>query len=76
MEEANDLLPPKNMDRTNLVDCYHALLLATLMEEGLFDVCTMYIVQYIINTHINVVLGEVGGGAFASLAGSPSLRFY
>ena len=38
VEEGNDLLPPKNMDRTNLVECYHALLLATLMEEGLFEV--------------------------------------
>ena len=38
VEEGNDLLPPKNMDRTNLVECYHALLLATLMEDGLFEV--------------------------------------
>ena len=41
VEEGNDLLPPKNMDRTNLVECYHALLLATLMEEGLFEVCIL-----------------------------------
>ena len=36
--EANDLLPAKTVDRTNLVDCYQALLLAALMEAGLFDV--------------------------------------
>ncbi len=37
-EEGNDLLPPKSMDRTNLIDCYQALLLAAFMEEGLFHV--------------------------------------
>ena len=37
-EEGNDLLPPKSMDRTNLIDCYQALILAALIEEGLFHV--------------------------------------
>ena len=37
-EEGNNLLPPKTVDRTNLVDCYQGLMLAALMEEGLFHV--------------------------------------
>lgn len=37
-EEGNDLLPPKSVDRTNLIDCYQALILAALIEEGLFHV--------------------------------------
>ena len=37
-EEGNDLLPPKSMGRTNLINSYQALLLAALLEEGLFDV--------------------------------------
>ncbi len=36
--EGKDLLPPKTVDRTDLVNCYQALLLATLLETGLFDV--------------------------------------
>lgn len=36
--EGFDLLPPKTVDRTDLVNCYQALLLATLLETGLFDV--------------------------------------
>ena len=35
-EEAKALLSPKAMSRTNLLDCYHALLLASFMEVGLF----------------------------------------
>ena len=38
MEEGRDLLPPKTVDRTNLIDCYQALLLAALVEEGLLEV--------------------------------------
>ena len=38
MEEGKDLLPPKYGSRTNLVDCFHALLLAVLIEEGVFEV--------------------------------------
>jgi uncharacterized membrane protein YukC len=37
-EEGHDLLPPKSVDRTNLIDCYQALMLAAFMEEGLFHV--------------------------------------
>ncbi len=37
-EEGKDLLPPKTVGRTNLIDCYQALLLAALMEAGLFEV--------------------------------------
>lgn len=37
-EEGNDLLPPKSVGRTNLINSYQALLLAALLEEGLFDV--------------------------------------
>jgi len=38
VEEGRDLLPPKTVDRTNLIDCYQALLLAALVEEGLLEV--------------------------------------
>ena len=37
-EEGHDLLPPKTVYRTNLIDCYQALLLAILKEDGLLDV--------------------------------------
>ncbi len=40
-EEGNDLLPPKSVDRTNLIDCYQALLLSALMNERLFHVSTI-----------------------------------
>ena len=40
VEEGKDLLPPKYGNRTNLVDCFHALLLAVLIEEGVFEVCS------------------------------------
>jgi hypothetical protein len=35
-EEGRALLPPKVMERVNLMDCYQALLLASLLELGLF----------------------------------------
>ena len=38
VEEGKDLLPPKYGSRTNLVNCFHALLLAVLIEEGVFEV--------------------------------------
>ena len=37
-EEGKALLPPKTVGRTNLVNCYQALLLAAVMEVGLFEV--------------------------------------
>ena len=37
-EEGRDLLPPKAVDRTNLIDCYQALVLAALVEEDLLEV--------------------------------------
>ena len=37
-EEGKVLLPPKTVGRTNLIDCYHALLLAVFMEARLFEV--------------------------------------
>ena len=39
VEEGKDLLPPKYGSRTNLVNCFHALLLAVLIQEGVFEVC-------------------------------------
>ncbi len=41
MEEGRDLLPPHTVDRTNLIDCYQALLLAALVEEDLLEVRKM-----------------------------------
>ena len=38
VEEGKDLLPPKYGGRTNLMDCFHALMLAVLMNEELFEV--------------------------------------
>lgn len=35
-EEGRSLLPPKLMERVNLMDCYHALLLSSLLKVGLF----------------------------------------
>ena len=35
-EEGRALLPPKVMERVNLMDCYHALLLSSLLKLGLF----------------------------------------
>ena len=37
-EEGKVLLPPKTVGRTNLIDCYHALLLAVFIEARLFEV--------------------------------------
>jgi len=37
-EEGKALLPPKTVGRTNLINCYQALLLAAVMEVGLFEV--------------------------------------
>ena len=34
-EEALALLPPKVMERTELLDCYHSLLMASLLKAGI-----------------------------------------
>ncbi len=52
--EGKDLLPPKTVDRTDLVNCYQALLLATLLETGLFDVSESASGLMVINNYDNL----------------------
>ncbi|CAI8054557.1 Rapamycin-insensitive companion of mTOR [Geodia barretti] len=53
VEEGKDLLPPKYGSRTNLVNCFHALLLAVLIEEGVFE-CLVEVVRTGMN-HVRVM---------------------
>ena len=58
-EEGKFLLPPKVMERVNLMDCYHALLLTCLLKAGFF----LSLVELVktANEHISVMAAVLMG---------------
>ena len=58
-EEGKFLLPPKVMERVNLMDCYHALLLTCLLKAGFF----LSLVELVktANEHISVLAAVLMG---------------
>ena len=60
-EEGKSLLPPKVMERVNLLDCYHALLLASLIKAGLFPVLVEVVkkAEQAISVMATILIGEL-----------------